>query len=210
MGDESNLPELRASDAEREAVVSRLRDGVAEGRLTVEEFTSRMELAYDARTHGDLAPLTRDLPAESTASAAVDRPRRRGRRFAIAIFGGSDLVGRWRAAEHIFALTLFGGTDIDLRNAELSGPELTIRAFTIFGGGDVYVPAGLDVEVSGFAIFGGNDEFGLPQPRPGAPLVRVVAFTLFGGFDVWHIPADSQGRPLRELMRALARGRLTA
>lgn len=202
MTDEPNLPVVRASDAEREAVVTRLTDAVGEGRLTVEEFSSRMERAYEARTQAELEPLTRDLPADA-AAPVVATSRRRGRRFAIAIFGGSDLVGRWRAGRRIFAFTLFGGTDIDLRHAELSGQELAIWAFTLFGGGDVYVPRGLDVDLGGFAIFGGNDELGLAEPRPGAPLVRVVAFTLFGGFDVWHLPADSEGRSLRELIRGV-------
>jgi hypothetical protein len=201
--DESNLPALRASDAERDAVVTRLREGAAVGRLTLEEFTSRMELAYQARTHEDLEPLTRDLPAEAAGSPT--QPRRRGRRFAITIFGGSDLRGRWRAARRMYALTLFGGTDIDLRGAELSGPELTIYAFTVFGGGDVYVPEGMEVDMHGFSIFGGNDQIGLAKPLPGSPLVRVVAFTLFGGVDVWHIQAGSPDQPLRELRRAARR-----
>jgi hypothetical protein len=57
-------PFVRASDAERDAVAARLREAHAEGRLTVEEFTERLDAAYAARTHGDLVPLTSDLPAE--------------------------------------------------------------------------------------------------------------------------------------------------
>jgi hypothetical protein len=55
-------PSLRASDADRDAVAARLREAHAEGRLTTEEFTERLDAAYAARTHGDLVPLTRDLP----------------------------------------------------------------------------------------------------------------------------------------------------
>ncbi|MGG8410091.1 DUF1707 SHOCT-like domain-containing protein [Streptomyces sp. 12297] len=62
MSDE--LPELRASDADRERVVERLREAVAEGRLDMDEFEERMEAAFASRTYAELAPLTRDLPAE--------------------------------------------------------------------------------------------------------------------------------------------------
>jgi hypothetical protein len=56
-------PDLRASDAEREAVVARLREHGAAGRLDVDELEERVGAAYAARTHGELARLLDDLPA---------------------------------------------------------------------------------------------------------------------------------------------------
>jgi hypothetical protein len=64
-------PSHRASDAEREAVADRLRGAAAEGRLDAEELDERLERAYGARTIGDLAPLTADLPAAAPVGAAV-------------------------------------------------------------------------------------------------------------------------------------------
>lgn len=54
--------EVRASDADRDAVVERLRRALSQGRLTLAEFDERAAAAYAAKTHGDLAELTRDLP----------------------------------------------------------------------------------------------------------------------------------------------------
>jgi hypothetical protein len=53
---------LRASDADREQIVDALRQHHGDGRLTVNEFTERMSIAYEARTLGDLDGLTGDLP----------------------------------------------------------------------------------------------------------------------------------------------------
>lgn len=53
---------MRASDADRERVATALRESYSEGRLTIDEFQERLEQAYGARTHGDLAVLTSDLP----------------------------------------------------------------------------------------------------------------------------------------------------
>lgn len=53
---------VRASNAEREAVLLRLSRAMQDGRLTPEEFEERATLAYAARTHAELAALTRDLP----------------------------------------------------------------------------------------------------------------------------------------------------
>jgi hypothetical protein len=57
-------PNLRASDADRERIVEQLRQHTADGRLTMDEFEQRMAAAYAAKTYGELAQLTRDLPVD--------------------------------------------------------------------------------------------------------------------------------------------------
>ncbi len=54
---------MRASSADRERAVDVLKAGFAEGRLTQDEYNDRMGRAYAARTYGELASLTADLPA---------------------------------------------------------------------------------------------------------------------------------------------------
>jgi len=53
---------IRASNAEREAVLQRLARALEDGRITPEEFEERAGAAYAARTHLELSLLTRDLP----------------------------------------------------------------------------------------------------------------------------------------------------
>jgi hypothetical protein len=53
---------LRASDAQREAVVHRLHEAVGRGLLAVEEGHERTATAYAARYVDELDPLTGDLP----------------------------------------------------------------------------------------------------------------------------------------------------
>lgn len=53
---------IRASDADRERIVTMLQEQVGTGRLTLDEFSERAAVAYRARTLGDLDALTRDLP----------------------------------------------------------------------------------------------------------------------------------------------------
>jgi hypothetical protein len=55
-------PGLRASDADRERVAHTLQTALSEGRLTLEEFDERVAVVYAARTYGDLAAVTDDLP----------------------------------------------------------------------------------------------------------------------------------------------------
>jgi hypothetical protein len=65
-------PEMRASDADRQQVVERLRAALDDGRLKMDEYLDRMGRAYEAVTYGDLAQLCSDLP--QTAPLAKPEP----------------------------------------------------------------------------------------------------------------------------------------
>jgi hypothetical protein len=78
-------PHLRAADADRSAVASTLGEHMAAGRLTVAEYEERLERAYAAKTYGELAELTADLP--STPAAARDVARVES--------GALEPAGRW-------------------------------------------------------------------------------------------------------------------
>jgi uncharacterized protein DUF1707 len=67
-------PHLRASDADRAAVADVLGGHLSDGRLTVAEFDDRLTRAYAARTYGELAELTADLPAPARPAAPVVSP----------------------------------------------------------------------------------------------------------------------------------------
>src|SRR5438477_12023748 len=62
--------ELRASHEDRDRVAELLRVAAGDGRLTAEELDHRLEKALTARTYGELAGLTRDLPAIGGMPAA--------------------------------------------------------------------------------------------------------------------------------------------
>jgi len=67
-------PHLRASDADRDAVVTALGEHFQAGRLTSEELDDRMGRALSAKTLGELATLTTDLPEVATAPQAMPAP----------------------------------------------------------------------------------------------------------------------------------------
>ena len=64
-------PGLRASDDDRRRIIAALERHTSEGRLSLDEFSERVGLAYAATTHGDLARLTRDLPVEDATRATL-------------------------------------------------------------------------------------------------------------------------------------------
>lgn len=202
-------PDVRASDADRDRVAEVLRQAAGEGRITVEELDERIDRALGARTHGELAELTADLPPTAHAAAAPAtpalpvRPGEGGRRWLISIMSGHDRRGHWRLGERLTSINIMGGGDIDLNDAELSAHETTIHVLAIMGGATVRVPEGPDVRVSEFALMGGNDvHLGEQPPVPGGPIVHIKLFSVMGGSDV------KRGRRLtREQRRELKRQR---
>jgi hypothetical protein len=88
------LPEIRASDADRERTVGVLRTSGANGQLTVEELDERVAAAYAARTRGELERLVEDLGETRDRPADVPvRPGGEGTHWVVSIMGGSDRRG---------------------------------------------------------------------------------------------------------------------
>jgi Domain of unknown function (DUF1707)/Cell wall-active antibiotics response 4TMS YvqF len=182
--------DVRASDAERDAVVARINQAVGEGRLTLDEFSERLELAYAARTRGDLDPLLRDLPAGGvpavTSGTVVVSGGDQGNdtRWNISPIGGIRHRGHWRVPRHTVAIGILGGVDVDLSEADLAAPEVMITKVSIIGGVSVRVPPGMRVEVSNFSILGGRDSnLGGPL-APNAPVLHIRSFSIIGGVNV--------------------------
>jgi len=69
-------PGMRASDADRQQVIERLRAALDEGRLKMDEYLERMALASEAVTYGDLAPLYADLPEAAPPARREPAPPR--------------------------------------------------------------------------------------------------------------------------------------
>ena len=88
-----------------------------------------------------------------------------------------------------------GGCDLDLRQAEIEGPEVEITAVAFWGGIDITVPEGFEVELRGFSFMGGRDLTLRDVPIvPGSPRIVVNAFAVMGGIDVKSRPNRSGKR----------------
>jgi hypothetical protein len=181
---------LRASDDDRDRSVLDLRDHLLAGRLTLDEFTQRVEAAITAKTHRDLVALGSDLPAVQVAGTVQ---RRKPVRLSAALFAHIVRRGRMRFKRRTLTVAVFADIDLDLREAEIEGLRTTVTAFIGFGNVDIYVPEGIAVDVGGIAIFGHRREWGRDLARPDAPYIHVRAFSVFGTVDIWRVPPDAHG-----------------
>ena len=183
MGD---LPDIRATDADRERTVTVLRTSGANGQLTIDELDERVAAAYGARTRGELERLVDDLGETRDRPADVPvRPGDGGTHWVVSVMGGSDRKGRWRLGRTVTVVNVMGGSDLELNDAEFAAEVVEMRVFSLMGGSDVWIPDGLDVEVSEFALMGGNEvRIGEARPRDGGPLLRLKLISIMGGTTV--------------------------
>jgi DUF1707 SHOCT-like domain len=100
----SDPSRLRIADADREQLVSELREHAVAGRLTSEELEERIGSAYQATTRADLERLKADLPVSSTSvKLALSKRKARLRRRLLQEAGWSAgvsaiCVGAWLAS----------------------------------------------------------------------------------------------------------------
>jgi hypothetical protein len=200
---------LRASDADRDSAAAVINNAMAEGRLTAEEHSERLDTIYAAKTHADLVPVLEDLPlargsvqlsrAEARPDVAVPASRARGGRI-VAILAGASRKGVWHAEPVVNVLTVLGGVEIDFREAILPGKEVVLRATTVLGGIEIIVPPEMRVVDNGIAILGGREITGNvdESASPDAPVLRLEGACVLGGVEV--------KRKMRKPLNALTRG----
>ncbi|MBN6054426.1 DUF1707 and DUF2154 domain-containing protein, partial [Nonomuraea sp. RK-328] len=188
---------VRASDAEREAVVERLRVASVEGRLTLAELTDRTEAAYSASTHAELALLTQDLPGAGQSGALPAGPGapERKRRWFVGVMGDTKRRGAWRIDQELGAVAVLGDVLLDLREAEARTDVVDITAVSVMGDVKIIVPDGVHVDLDGVAVMG-DKRVDVLEAAPGmnVPVVRVRAFAVMG--DV-KVVGDSRAEPLK-------------
>jgi hypothetical protein len=183
-------PELRASHADRDRAADLLRVAAGDGRLTADELDQRLERALTARTVGELAELSRDLPPGSgPGSVAKDT-------ITIDRQGGRDKRdGRWLVPRRIVVRVGWGHVRLDFTEAVLTQPELHIDLDVRSGTLTLLTRPGISVDADDVAVrSSGSVKIRVP-PAPGEPvLLRIV---LSGTVQTGHLRVRQRGRASR-------------
>lgn len=159
-----NLPDRsvqRASDADRETVVERLRTAAEEGRLDLVEFEERMATAYQAKTYGELAPLTSDLPETASASKAPDEVTLR------AIGTTLRRTGHWVVPRRLVLDGKMGTTKLNFTKATISFPEVEVALDARAGTVVIVVPPNSNVDTNELRNTFGTVK--VPRNQPASP-----------------------------------------
>lgn len=172
---------LRASDADREAVSERLRVAAGDGRISLEELDERLDKAYRAKTYAELDELLADLPVMAHVAAAEEPLTLQTRS------GHVQQVGPWVVPRHITADCAWGNIKIDFTQATCDQREVLLDARCGAGTILVIVPRGWTVRLEkvtsgmGNIVNKAND-----APVPGLPILRVVGQVSMGTIKFKH------------------------
>lgn len=191
---------IRVSDDERRVIEQVLATAYADGRITADEHSERIDRLWAAKTFGELRPLTSDLvaveqqvrfdlapkPADGLPRAVVDtvNPTRDSERLTAIMSSVKRLDSPWRLREHTNITTIMGDAKLDLRNAVFEARTSHIHLMCVMGEVKLYVPAGVRVRIEATTVMGDTGLLGL-QPEDDSPEILIDGLVLMGDVKVY-------------------------
>jgi Domain of unknown function (DUF1707) len=186
-------PDLRASDADRDRVIDVLRAATADGRLTADEFSERMEAALSSRTFRELAPLTADLATPLASPAPEFAPADDVMR--IDQYGGSvQRSGRWMVPQRLELHPSWCDVTIDFTDAVIRHDTLHIEMKMRGGSLILVVGPGMVVDVDSLATRY-TDVIIHPATEPGRPVrfrIRLAGRMRYGYIEARYGQPDAE------------------
>ena len=209
---------LRASDADRDQAATVLNNAMAEGRLTVDEHSERLDAVYAAKTHADIVPLLDDLPGHGTALAPVSRPGALAPSGPVnrimAILSGATRKGVWHVEPVMDIVTVLGGVElasVEYLNAmpvavapRLLGADTAVRvlvmeelpagvslAESLLQGDEVTARADLVAYIKIFSPRWDKEKAGTPITIPAEPPVTIESISAIACADLPPPPAPN-------------------
>ncbi|MER6987911.1 DUF1707 domain-containing protein [Saccharopolyspora hirsuta] len=190
----SDLPdrrgEMRASNADRDAVVQRLQEAAGEGRIDLAELAERVDRALAAKTYAELEPLTADLPSARVIDQGEPLVLKGG-------LHGASRTGRWQVPAQISAHGGMGGVKLDFSQVDCRLPVIELEAHGQLAGVTIVIPEGWSAETDDVDPgLGGLKDKTTPDRHPGAPVVRLTGTGGAAGVVIRH-PNAWERRKLR-------------
>ena len=166
------------------------------GRLTAEELDERLEAALTARTYGELAALTTDLPAVPDFAPGPPAPEPKD--LARIDCRGSSVKrdGRWLVPQRMDVRVTGGSVTLDFTDAVIVRPSLLLDADVNAGRLTLVTKPGVVVDTDDVAAEGSYLKV---RAHPGPEVPAILRIQVSGKVSGGHITA----RPPR---RASGRG----
>ncbi|MGV9801218.1 DUF1707 SHOCT-like domain-containing protein [Mycobacterium sp. NPDC003449] len=179
---------LRVSNADRAKVGQLLERAVAEGMITLDEFSERYDAALAARTRGDLNTVLADLPltGPSAQRVAVTPEVLRGRMTSIV------RRGQWTVSPALQLNTRLCTTTLDFTSAILPGPVVEVVVDDYCSSTELIVPASATADLNGVDAVAGSATVKVRTSPPSPQLhlivrgrVRMGSVTVRHPFGSW-------------------------
>ncbi len=184
-GDEAvPASQVRASHEDRDRCVELLRVAAGDGRLTADELDERLELALTARTYGELAALTTDLPVAQGFAAGAPAPKPKDVVHIDCHGGNVKRDGRWVVPQRVEVRVTGGNVTLDFTSAVVSQSSLQIDAEVRGGNLKIVTKPGIVVDTDDVAVRGGNVKIREPWGHDLPVTLRVAVSGKVSGGNV--------------------------
>lgn len=166
---------MRASDADRSGVAEVIQQAYVDGRLTRPELDERLAQVWQARTLGDLAPLTSDLVAGTAQPSGQHLAPVRGSQVQIrggapahwVVLGEHKVVGvEWSVPDRVPVNVVLGEVHLDLANARFETDHVTVHCNVHLGSLVIYVPDHVRVVDATSKFLASIESKGMVQRNP--------------------------------------------
>lgn len=205
---------MRVSNLQRENAAAHLRDAAADGRLTFDELTPRLDRAFSAVTRGDLIDVLADLMEAEKVQAAItdeqvmgDGPGYRWDTPLVLKASGLELsrVGTWEVPPFLEVVTGYTGVHLNFCGAKTS--TNLIDLVLVSGGGStvLVVPEGWGVEAERLQTSGQAYVRSRVSTRPTGNNPRIVVRGSSSGSLTVRHPGRFDERRLRKQLAKEAR-----
>ncbi|THV28371.1 DUF1707 SHOCT-like domain-containing protein [Glycomyces paridis] len=123
-------PNIRISNAQREALIGRLHAATEDGLLDLEEFAERSRQAYEAKTYADVSRLLADLPDDDRALAVSNRLQATGSAPDMVLDPQHSRVKRegvWTVPRRITVKPRHSAVTLDCRSAAFAAGDIEVE-----------------------------------------------------------------------------------
>lgn len=119
---------------------------------------------------------------KSNITSKVAEGKKNGLEYITATFSGQKVSKEDEEFKGANLDAVFGAVDLDLRGAKIE-KEAVIKASSIFGGIEIFVPEGVNIKVKSTPIFGGVSNK-VRNNKESTKIIYIDAFCMFGGVEI--------------------------
>ena len=183
--------QLRASHEDRDAVIETLRVAAGDGRLTADELDERLEIAFNAKTYGELAVLTSDLPISLVTSAVAPAVTPKEVVRIDCRSGNAVRDGHWAVPKRLEVRVTSGNVKLDFTSAAIVQPVLEIDAEVRSGNLIIITKPGVAVDTDDVTVRSGTVKVAKP---PWGPVPVRLQITVSGRVGSGNLVARPKRR----------------
>ncbi len=175
---------VRASDREREQVLTILQEAMAQGRITTDEYSERSGQALSARNIGELRQLLVDLPVRFPGSApgvvaTGDVVEWRG------TFGSLERKGVWTVPARIRLYRRMGSVELDFTDAQFTSEVVDIELDIAWGSVELRLPDGAGAISDSVVVTAGSvEDKRRNATADGRPQLRIHGTLRWGSLEI--------------------------